>query len=63
KTPEELGVAGLELTYEQLLRQVYASGAILMGIRTKENPFRILAENTETITLGETDRLIVISEE
>lgn len=63
KTPEELGVAGLELTYEQLLRQVYASGAILMGIRTKENPFRILAESTGTITLGETDRLIVISEE
>ena len=63
KTPQELGITETELSYEQLMRQVYTAGAILMGIRTKDEPFRILADTPGPVILNETDRLIVIREE
>ncbi len=63
KPASEMGLVNVEMTYEQLLKRVYASGGILMGIRTKGNPFKILAETTGPITLSERDQLIVIGEE
>jgi hypothetical protein len=34
-----------------------------MGIRSREEPFRIVADSTMPITLKDTDQLIVIGEE
>jgi hypothetical protein len=58
-----MGLVNTEFTYEQLLKEVYAHGGILMGIRTRKDPFRIIAAETSPITLSETDQLIVIGEE
>ncbi|MBR2668873.1 MAG: hypothetical protein IKE36_03645 [Solobacterium sp.] len=63
KSTLEFGLNGVELTYEELLRTVYASGGILMGVRTRKEPFKILANTKGPITLDETDQLIVIGEE
>ena len=56
------GLTGMELTYPELLQKVYATGAILMGIRTPEESFRILADRTEPVTLTEKDYLILLAE-
>ncbi|MBR3364212.1 MAG: hypothetical protein IKG53_05010 [Solobacterium sp.] len=63
KPAAEMGLVNTEFTYEQLLKEVYAHGGILMGIRTRKEPFRIIAAETSPITLSETDQLIVIGEE
>ena len=63
KPAADFGLAGMEMTYEELLKQVYSHGAILMGIRSREEPFRIVADSTMPITLKDTDQLIVIGEE
>ncbi|MBR2991526.1 MAG: hypothetical protein IKF51_08750 [Solobacterium sp.] len=57
------GLTDTELTYQELLRRVYAAGSILMGIRTPDTPFKILADTTGRIVLTENDQLILLSEE
>lgn len=63
KPAGEMGLADQEMTYEELLKKVYAYGGILMGIRTKENPFMIVADSSTPITLHENDQLVMIGEE
>lgn len=63
KPARDFGLVGQELSYEELLKRVYATGGILMGVRTKDNPFWTIAASTTPITLADGDQLIIIGEE
>ncbi|MCR5448184.1 MAG: hypothetical protein K6F23_02205 [Solobacterium sp.] len=63
KPASEMALAGVEMTYKELLKYVYARGGILMGIRTKDNPFKIIAGSVLPIKIAENDRLIMIGKE
>ncbi len=63
KPVSQYGLGGSEILYADLLKHVYATGAVLMGIRTAGNPFRTLADINEPILLTEKDHLILLSED
>ena len=63
KPASEMGLAGTEMTYKELLKHVYARGGILMGIRTKDVPFKIIAGSVLPVKITESDRLIMIGKE
>ncbi|MBQ6487633.1 MAG: hypothetical protein IJI75_00260 [Solobacterium sp.] len=63
KPASEMGLAGTEMTYKELLKHVYERGGILMGIRTKDVPFKIIAGSVLPVKITESDRLIMIGKE
>ncbi|MBO4538261.1 MAG: hypothetical protein J5694_05280 [Erysipelotrichaceae bacterium] len=63
KPAADFGVAGSSLTYGELQKQIYASGSILMGLRTKDEPFKIVTDGSQSVQIGENDQLIMIGEE
>jgi hypothetical protein len=56
-------VAGSSLTYGELQEKIYSSGSILMGLRTKDDPFKIFTDGSQTVQIGENDQLIMLCEE
>ncbi|MBQ6654497.1 MAG: hypothetical protein IJM79_03120 [Erysipelotrichaceae bacterium] len=63
KPAADFGVAGMTMSYGELLEKVYASGSILMGIRTAENPFKTIAASAQPVQIGENDQLVLLGEE
>jgi Trk K+ transport system NAD-binding subunit len=63
KPASDFEVAGLDISYGELQKKVYATGSILMGLRTAEEPFKIIANSDQLIHIGENDRLILIGED
>ncbi len=58
----EFGLEPGQISVRDLRKRVYAYGYIPMGIRTKENAFKVLDDNIQ-FTLAEEDRLILLGEE
>ncbi|MCR5066867.1 MAG: hypothetical protein K6A14_02265 [Erysipelotrichaceae bacterium] len=63
KPAADFGVAGTTMAYGDLLKKVYASGNILMGLRIADNPFKTVAAATQPIEIGENDQLVLLGEE
>ncbi len=63
KPASDYGVAGSSLTYGELQEKIYSSGSILMGLRTKDDPFKIFTDGSQTVQIGENDQLIMLCEE
>ena len=63
KPAADFGVAGTTMAYDDLLKKVYASDSILMGLRTADKPFKIVAAATQPIEIGENDQLVLLGEE
>ena len=61
KPAADMKVTGERMSARELRRRVYQYGYITVGIRTEEEPFRVLDDNA-AVLLNSDDRLILIGE-
>ncbi len=62
RNASDFGLAGTELSSEELRRKLYACGYILLGLRTSVSSFLAVPDES-LISIGESDRFIVIGNE
>ena len=62
RNASDFGLAGTELSSEELRRKLYACGYILLGLRTRISSFLSVPDES-MVSIGEGDRFIVIGEE
>ncbi|MBR5739379.1 MAG: hypothetical protein IKY02_05255, partial [Lachnospiraceae bacterium] len=61
KPASVLKLTGERMSIRELRRRAYQYGYILIGLRTKDEPFRVLDDNS-VVLLGNDDRLILVGE-
>ena len=62
KPASALELGGMEISVSDLRSRVYAYGYILLGLRTDADPFMVLDDHKD-VTLGASDRLILLGKE